>query len=74
MRVRLRRLGITATRAGRHGALLALAGRLPAPVLAERLGLHHRRAAEWTRVAGAPYADYVAVLTHGPAAATRHPR
>jgi hypothetical protein len=34
----------------------------------ERPGLHHRRAAEWVRVAGGTYADYVAVVTHAPAA------
>jgi hypothetical protein len=64
LRERLQPLGIRATRRGRHGALLALAGRLPAPILAEQLGLHHSRAAEWVRAAGAPYADYVALLTH----------
>lgn len=64
LRGRLKPLGIHATRSVRHGALLALAGRLPAPILAEHLGLHHSRAAEWVRAAGAPYADYVALLTH----------
>jgi hypothetical protein len=64
LRERLKPLGIPATRPGRHGALLTLAGRLPAPILAERLGLHDARAAEWVRAAGAPYADYVALLTH----------
>lgn len=66
LRARLRPLGVRAARPGRHGALLALAERLPAPILAEELGLHHRRAAEWVRAAGAPYADYVALLTHNP--------
>lgn len=45
----------------RHGALLALASRLPAPILAERLGFHPARAANWVRAAGATYVDYVAL-------------
>ena len=40
-------------------ALLALAARLPAPILAERIGIHQARAANWVRLAGATYADYV---------------
>ena len=67
LRERLHGLGIPSTRPGRHAALLALAQRLPAPILAERLGLHSVRAAEWVRAAGAPYADYVVILTHRPA-------
>jgi hypothetical protein len=43
------------------------ASRLPAPILAERLGLHHGRAAGWVRAAGSPYADYVALRQHGTA-------
>jgi hypothetical protein len=34
------------TRPGRQGALLALAGRLSAPILAERVGIHQARAAQ----------------------------
>ena len=52
--------GIT-SRPSRHAALLALAARLPAPILAERLGFHPARAAQWVRAAGATYADYVAL-------------
>jgi hypothetical protein len=58
LRKRLAPHGIT-SRPGRHGALLALAGRLPAPILAERLGIHQARAAQWARAAGATYAPYV---------------
>jgi hypothetical protein len=58
LRKRLAPLGIT-SRPGRHGALLALAGRLPAPILAERLGIHQARAAQWARAAGATYSPYV---------------
>jgi hypothetical protein len=58
---RLKRYGIERTREGRHAALLALAARLPAPILAERIGIHQSRAAGWGRMAGATYADYVAL-------------
>ena len=58
---RLKRYGIERTREGRHAALLALGARLPAPILAERIGIHQSRAAAWGRAAGATYADYVAV-------------
>jgi hypothetical protein len=57
---RLKPYGIT-SRPGRHAALLALGARLPAPILAERLGFHQARAAQWVRAAGATYADYVAL-------------
>jgi hypothetical protein len=60
LRKRLTRYGIT-SRPSRHAALLALAARLPAPILAERLGFHPARAAHWVRAAGATYADYVAL-------------
>lgn len=53
----LKRYGIERTRDGRHAALLALA----APILAERIGIHQSRAAAWGRMAGATYADYVAL-------------
>jgi hypothetical protein len=58
---RLKRYGIERSREGRHAALLALAARLPAPILAERIGIHQSRAAAWVRMAGGNYADYVAV-------------
>lgn len=60
LRERLKRYGI-ASRPGRHAALLALGARLPAPILAERLGFQQARAAQWVRAAGATYADYVAL-------------
>jgi hypothetical protein len=58
LRKRLAPSGVT-SRPGRHGALLALAGRLPAPILAERLGIHQARAAQWVRAAGGTYSGYV---------------
>ena len=60
LRVRLKRYGIGPSREGRHAALLALAARLPAPILAERIGIHQARAAQWVRLAGSTYAEYVA--------------
>jgi hypothetical protein len=62
LRDRLKPYGIT-SRPGRHAGLLALAARLPAPILAERIGIHPARAAQWVRAAGATYADYVALRT-----------
>lgn len=64
LRDRLKPYGIT-SRAGRQVALLALAARLPAPILAERIGIHQARAAQWVRAAGATYADYVGA-SHSP--------
>jgi hypothetical protein len=58
---RLKRYGIDRAREGRHAALLALAARLPAPILAERVGIHQARAAQWVRLAGANYGEYVAL-------------
>jgi hypothetical protein len=58
---RLKRYGIDRSREGRHAALLALAARLPAPILAERIGIHQSRAAAWVRMAGGTYGDYVAL-------------
>ncbi len=59
LRGRLKRYGIVRCREGRHAALLALAARLPAPILAERIGIHQARAAQWVRLAGATYGEYV---------------
>lgn len=63
--LRLKRYGIDRSREGRHAALLALAARLPAPILAERIGIHQGRAAQWVRLAGVTCADYVAVRNEG---------
>jgi hypothetical protein len=62
LRERLKPFGIP-SRPGRHAALLALGARLPAPVLAERLGFDQSRAAQWVRAAGGTYAEYVALRT-----------
>jgi hypothetical protein len=71
LRCRLKRYGIERSTEARHGALLALAARLPAPILAERIGIHQARAAQWARLAGATYADYVQVRSTRPAASSR---
>ncbi|HWF34285.1 MAG TPA: hypothetical protein VG295_02910 [Solirubrobacteraceae bacterium] len=63
LRTRLKRYGIDRSVEGRHAALLALASSLPAPILAERIGIHPARAAQWVRLAGGTYADYVATRT-----------
>ena len=47
-------------RSGRGGALTALAGDLPAPVLAEILGLSVTTATRWTALANHDNAEYVA--------------
>jgi hypothetical protein len=59
LRRQLKILGMP-LRPGRRGALLALASELPAPVLSEHFAVHRARAAQWTRLAGRTYADYVA--------------
>jgi len=61
--LRLKRYGIDRSREGRHAALLALAARLPAPILAERIGIHQARAAAWVRLAGGTYGEYVSLRT-----------
>jgi hypothetical protein len=70
---RLKRYGIQRSREGRHAALLALAARLPAPILAERIGIHQSRAAAWVRMAGGTYADYVALRGRIDPSAERQP-
>lgn len=71
LRCRLKRYGIERSTEGRHGALLALAARLPAPILAERIGIHQAPAAQWVRLAGATYAEYVQVRSTRPATSSR---
>jgi hypothetical protein len=48
------------TRPARNAALVALAGDLPAPVLASILGLHLETAVRWAGFAKASWADYLA--------------
>jgi hypothetical protein len=59
LRERLKRYGIQRSLQGPHAALIEFAARLPAPILAERIRTPRGRAANWVRLAGATYADYV---------------
>lgn len=59
MRNRLAELGIV-LRPSRQAALLQIASELPAPVLADLLGLHPNTAVEWVRVAQADWSAYAA--------------
>ena len=56
---RLRKLGIRA-QAGRRSALMHLAARLPAAVLAEALNLTPGTAVDWVRAAGGDWSSYAA--------------
>ena len=67
LRKRLAGLGIV-LRPTRQAALLQLASELPAPVLADLLGLHPNTAVEWVRTARGDWAAYAAT---GP---TRRPQ
>lgn len=58
---RLQRLGLKRAVNGRHAAMLALAARLPPLILAQRIGINQARAANWSRLAGVTYADYVRI-------------
>ncbi|MBV8347469.1 MAG: hypothetical protein JOZ49_08035 [Mycolicibacterium sp.] len=59
IQVKLRTLGIAA-RPARNAALMALAGDLPVPVLADVLGLSITTAEKWSAVAKRDWAAYVA--------------
>lgn len=56
---RLSPLGINA-RAGRRAALLQLASQLPAPVIADALGITPTTATDWVKAAGGDWANYAA--------------
>ena len=58
LRKRINGVGIH-IRVSRNGALLALAQDLPAPVLAELLGLHINTAARWCRIAQRDWSHYL---------------
>jgi hypothetical protein len=61
---RLGKLGIDA-RAGRRSALMHLAARLPAAVLAEALNLTPGTAVDWVRAAGGDWSSYAAQVARG---------
>jgi hypothetical protein len=66
MSKRLRALGLP-LRAARSTTLLHLAARVPAPILADLLGLHPHTASAWVEVAGGRWSGYAA---SGPPAGT----
>jgi hypothetical protein len=59
MYARLRALGLP-VRAARSTTLLHLAARVPAPILADLLGLHPQTANAWVEVAGGRWSSYAA--------------
>lgn len=56
---RLNRYGIN-TRPARNGALVALAADLPAPIMADLLGMHINTAVRWVQFARRDWTDYLA--------------
>lgn len=54
---RMSRIGVECNDA-RRAALLQLAGRLPAAIVADLLGVHVATATQWAQIAGRPWADY----------------
>jgi len=60
---RLRALGIP-TQAARRAALIDLAAKLPAAILAELLDLHPTTAVHWTRQATSDWSRYAAEIAH----------
>jgi hypothetical protein len=67
---RLGKLGIN-VRAGRRAALMHLAARLPAAVLADLLGIHATTAVGWVNAAGGDWSHYAAQLARERDRATR---
>lgn len=55
---RLNRYGIS-TRPARNGALMALASDLPAPIIADLLGMHINTAVRWVQLARRDWTDYL---------------
>jgi len=69
MGVRLRRVGVSPQLA-RNTALIALAGELPAVVLANLLGFSVKRAVTWNAEAGNTYPGYAAAVVRRTTRAT----
>jgi hypothetical protein len=61
---RLRRLGVSCG-PNRRAALLELSGRVPAPVLADLLGIHINTASRWAELAGRHQANYLSLRQNG---------
>ncbi len=58
----MKRIGVECNDA-RRAALLHLAGRLPAAIVADMLGVHIATATQWAQIAGRPWGDYPAMRT-----------
>jgi hypothetical protein len=58
----MKRIGVDC-RDTRRAALLELAGRLPAAIVADLLGVHVTTATQWAQIAGRPWGDYPALRT-----------
>ena len=54
---RMKQIGVECNPA-RRAALLHLAGRIPASIIADTLGVHIATATQWARIAGRPWGDY----------------
>ena len=63
IRAQLVQLGIRPSD-GRKAALFQLVAEVPAPVLAELVGLTNSNAARWAQLAGRDWRDYIAARTH----------
>jgi hypothetical protein len=61
---RMKRIGIDCDDA-RRAALLELAGRLPAAILADLVGVHVTTATQWAQIAGRPWSDYPELRAQG---------
>lgn len=49
----------------RRAALLQLAGRVPAAIVADLLGVHVSTATQWAQFSGRPWGDYPALRVSG---------
>lgn len=69
---RMKRIGIQC-KDERRAALLHLAGRLPAAILADLLGVHVSTATKWAEIAGRPWGDYPALRAQDSSTRRRRP-
>jgi hypothetical protein len=54
----------------RAGALIDLAGQLPSPVVADLIGVNIATAVQWSRLAGRPWGQYLALPPRNPSRST----
>ena len=62
---RLKLIGVDCNQ-DRRAALFHLAGEIPAPILADIVGVHVITAGAWADIAGRPWGDYPALRDPGP--------